>query len=381
MRIGIEAFRPEKLTLAREFRIRTKKSLAECIGTSSSNLTKWEAGEHKPEEKHLFDLAWALDFPVSWFLLNNNAGSTGQRHRSLKSTLKRQKSRMTAALSMMDSVASILSEYVDFPTIDLPGGSWKSSGEISDADVLSMALETRRHFGFGLGPAGDIVDGMESNGVLVARCEVGGTKIDGVSAWANTCERPLVLLATDKANAARSRFDAAHELGHLVLHRNLPELDFDNAEEMEAEFALQERQADLFASEFLLPAEAFISEVRLAHLDEFANLKLKWRASVKMMITKASKLKLIDKEYAKELYIFYNARGWNRGEPHDEFMKFEQPEAIRSALEYLVEDDASFVHQVERRSGLNQPLLSELFQFSPDIKPITNVVPLRKRST
>ena len=373
-------FRPEKLTLAREFRIRTKKSLAEAIGTSSSNLTKWEAGDHKPEEKHLFDLAWALDFPVSWFLLDSEVGSTGQRHRSLKSTLKRQKQRMTAALSLMDSLASCLNEYVDFPEVELPGGHWKSSGEISDAEVLSMALETRRHFGFGLGPAGDIVDGLESNGVLVARCEVGGTKIDGVSAWANICHHPLVLLATDKANAARSRFDAAHELGHLVLHRNVREMDFDTDEEMQAEFDLQERQADLFASEFLLPAEAFISEVRLAHLDEFADLKLKWRASVKMMITKASKLKLIDKDYATELYIFYNARGWNRGEPHDDIMAFEQPETVRSALDYLAKDNPAFLHHVEAQSGLNTQLLSELFQFEAPITPNSNVLPMRRKS-
>lgn len=379
MRIGIETFRPEKLTLAREFRIRTKKSLAEAIGTSSSNLTKWEAGEHKPEEKHLFDLAWALDFPVSWFLLNDEVGSTGQRHRSLKSTLKRQKRRMTAALSLMDSLASMLNEYLDFPEVELPGGHWNSSGAISDAEVLSMALETRRQFGFGLGPAGDIIDSMESSGVLVARCEVGGTKIDGVSAWANVCRHPLVLLATDKANAARSRFDAAHELGHLILHRNVREIEFDDDEDMQAEFDLQERQADLFASEFLLPTEAFVREVKLAHLDEFADLKLKWRASVKMMIMKASKLKLIDKDYAKELYIFYNTRGWNRGEPHDEVMKFEQPETIRSALDYLSQNDASFWHHVEKRSGLNPQLLNELFQFESPLGPDTTVVPMRRR--
>ena len=378
MRVGIESFRPERLSLAREFRIRTKKSLAEAIGTSSSNLTKWEAGDHKPEEKHLHDLAWALDFPVTWFLQNEAIGASGQRHRSLKSSLKRQKNRMSAVLSMMDSVATYLMEYVEFPEVTLPGGGWTTSAEISDAEILDAALKTRQAFGFGLGPAGDIIDALESSGVFVARCEVGGTRIDGVSAWANICQHPLILLAADKANAARSRFDAAHELGHLVLHRDVQPTDYDDDSEMQEEFDAQERQANLFASEFLLPTEAFVSELNLAHLDEFADLKLKWRTSIKMMIHKASKIGLIDQEYAQRLYIFYNSRGWNRHEPYDEIMQFEQPDLLQSALDFVVGDSAKMLFEVEERTGLSPPLLDEVFQFRPVLNPKENVLTFKR---
>lgn len=378
MRVGIEEFRPERLALAREFRIRTKKSLAEAINVSPANLTKWEAGEHKPEAKHLHDLAWELDFPISWFVGQTKIGAGGERHRSLKSSLKRQKRRMSATLAMMDSVATFLTRYVEFQDVSLPGGHWHSAPSISDAEILAAALECRELFGFGLKPAGDIIDAMENCGVLVSRCEVGGTKIDGVSAWANNCGHPLVLLASDKANATRSRFDAAHELGHLVLHRNVPPIEFDDERDLKDQFDLQEAQAHLFASEFLLPTSAFVSELRLAHLDEFADLKMKWKSSIKMMIMKARKLDIIDDEFTKHLYINYNARGWNRFEPHDDLIAFEHPESVRSALDFVIGGNAKMLHEAEQQTGLSSELLEEVFQFEFAPSEAPNIVNFRR---
>jgi Zn-dependent peptidase ImmA (M78 family) len=43
------------------------------------------------------------------------------------------------------------------------------------------------------------------------------------SVWDDYTRRPLLILGADKESAARSRLDAAHELAHLVIHRNVPE--------------------------------------------------------------------------------------------------------------------------------------------------------------
>jgi len=52
------------------------------------------------------------------------------------------------------------------------------------------------------------------------------------------------VLASDKGDAAVSRFDAAHELGHLIMHHDAEPGDL-----------YMERQADAFAAAFLMPAE------------------------------------------------------------------------------------------------------------------------------
>jgi len=55
--------------------------------------------------------------------------------------------------------------------------------------------------------------------------------------------RPVVVLAAERSHRAAGRFDAAHELAHLVLHHD----------EEPGSHAV-ERQAHAFASEFLAPA-------------------------------------------------------------------------------------------------------------------------------
>jgi Zn-dependent peptidase ImmA (M78 family) len=77
---------------------------------------------------------------------------------------------------------------------------------------------------------------------------------------------PRVTLGTDKNDRARSRFDAAHELGHLVMHGDqiwgLPEI---------------EKQAHAFAAAFLMPAEDIREELP-ATVDwpKLFNLKRRW---------------------------------------------------------------------------------------------------------
>ncbi len=61
--------------------------------------------------------------------------------------------------------------------------------------------------------------GPENAGIVCGRCSFGAPSIDGVSHWSYADDRPHVLISSDKRTAVRSRFDAAHELGHLVLHR------------------------------------------------------------------------------------------------------------------------------------------------------------------
>src|SRR4029079_8029249 len=58
----------------------------------------------------------------------------------------------------------------------------------------------------------------------------------------------------DRISVERWIFTGAHELGHLVLH--LGDYEVDRKEEE----ARQEREANLFASHFLMPPEVFRKE-------------------------------------------------------------------------------------------------------------------------
>lgn len=71
--------------------------------------------------------------------------------------------------------------------------------------------------------------------------------VDAFSLWHG--EIPHVFLAQRKT-PERARFDLAHEIGHLLLHRRIgPE-------------SIKERQADEFTSEFLVPTESIFERLR-----------------------------------------------------------------------------------------------------------------------
>ncbi|MCY3795734.1 MAG: ImmA/IrrE family metallo-endopeptidase, partial [Gammaproteobacteria bacterium] len=66
---------------------------------------------------------------------------------------------------------------------------------------------------------------------------------------------PAVVVNTwDRISVERWIFTAAHELGHLVLHPH----EYNRADTGESK--APEREADAFASEFLMPTTAFVRE-------------------------------------------------------------------------------------------------------------------------
>ena len=111
------------------------------------------------------------------------------------------------------------------------------------------------------------------------------SKTDGFSQIIN--EKAYIFISANKECAVRSRFDLAHELGHLVLHRNV--------EEDEQGSNCIERQADYFASEFIYPSDVFIKEIQTLPLsfETFIMLKEKWKISIQAIVRKCKDLELI----------------------------------------------------------------------------------------
>ena len=68
--------------------------------------------------------------------------------------------------------------------------------------------------------------------------------LDAFSEWRADEDMPYVILNSSKESAARSRFDIAHELGHMIIHRHLRRMP----QREDHIFKLIESQAHHFAS-------------------------------------------------------------------------------------------------------------------------------------
>jgi Zn-dependent peptidase ImmA (M78 family) len=118
-------------------------------------------------------------------------------------------------------------------------------------------------------------------------------------------DHPLVVLGSDKDDRARSRFDAAHELGHLVVHGN----EVWGTKEVET-------QAHRFAAAFLMPRNEIGDELpSRADWQRLFWLKRKWQVSLAALLMRAKTLgRMSDSAYLSAVKET-SARGWRRREP------------------------------------------------------------------
>jgi Zn-dependent peptidase ImmA (M78 family) len=143
---------------------------------------------------------------------------------------------------------------------------------------------------------------LESKGVRVYSLAMDAKEVDAFSFWRN--DTPFVFLNTRKS-AERSRFDAAHELGHLVMHRHAAPRGLD-----------AETQANSFASAFLMPEKSIrVHSTRLATVAQLIQLKKVWSVSVMALAYRLHSLKIISDWHYHTLCKQMSARGFRTVEP------------------------------------------------------------------
>lgn len=363
MRSGTPGFRGERLVQARDARGLTQVALARLINRNSSSISRWEGGEQSPEPEALAGLAAALDVPVAFFLRPLQDGDSAPTFfRSMASTTRSLRRRTRARLRWAQEIALSLQEWVDLPEVNVPVMKDVTDyREIRHQDVETMANRCRETWELGGGPITDVLLVLENAGIVVVKDEVGSIRMDGLSNWSAADHRPYVLIARDKDTCVRSRMDAAHELGHLVLHQGLEPGVLNSS----ADFREIERQAFDFAGAFLMPAESFAAEVWTPSLNAFLALKERWKASIAAMIKRCAKLHMLGEEYERRLWKHYSARGWRRSEPLDDRLAVESPRLLSRSVQLLVDEKVR-----GRRS-----LLSDFRLHGPDVEALCGLQP------
>jgi Zn-dependent peptidase ImmA (M78 family) len=121
---------------------------------------------------------------------------------------------------------------------------------------------------------------LEAKGARVFSLSIDAREVDAFSMWNGGT--PYVFLNTNKT-AEHSRFDAAHELGHLVLHKH------GSPHGREAEI-----QANRFASAFLMPRASVLANApRFPLYETLVKLKKTWATSVSALAYRLHQLGII----------------------------------------------------------------------------------------
>lgn len=245
-------------------------------GISAKTLGDYEKGRAVPTADALESIASVLRFPVSFFYRPDLQEPTedGVSFRSLSTMRAGQRDAALAA----GALAFELSEWIDgefeLETPDLP--------DLREYEPAEAAMMLRNYWGYGLRPIGNMIHALESKGVRVFSLAERGRQIDAFSLWYH--EAPYVFLNTMKT-VEHSRMDAAHELGHLVMHRHGAIRSRD-----------VETDAKVFASAFLMPRDSVVGVVpKLTgpSLANLAQLKRNWGVSLAALAMRLNKLDLL----------------------------------------------------------------------------------------
>lgn len=334
-------FDRSRLKVARELRGLSQVQLArEVGGVKAASLSQFETGHARPSASTLSRLAVALQVPVEFFAAQTRRPSDQETgfFRSLRSTAPRDRARARALVELTRELTLQLESVVALPELDLPRPDTPVGEDATREHVESVAADVRTRWALPPGPIENVVRTIERHGVVTTRFRVKLEKIDAFSVHFE--DRPVVVLGADKGWRDRSRFDAAHELGHLILH-----------DPAQAGTKVIETQAHWFAAAFLMPADEIRSELpSTPDWRRLVDLKQDWHVSIAALLMRAKTLEVMnERTYIQALKVM-SMRGWRTAEPGDLGVA-ESPLVLRNALDVAARNGTS-LNDLVRAAGL-----------------------------
>ncbi|TXR71838.1 XRE family transcriptional regulator [Bacillus sp. AR8-1] len=369
---------PQRIKAARTFSGLTIAELAEKIGVSRQAISQYEQGKNPPGLEVLMKIINVLQFPREFFYSEDpnleNKGCTF--FRSSSSTLKKEKEAQKQRVNLVFHIQQYLGKYVNFPKLNLPNLEEFYDLEWTFQNIEKLVKTVREYWGLGEEPIKNMVYLLEKNGIFLTTVTTGEQKIDAFCQKRSVVNNDyyFIVLGNDKVSAVRRQFDAAHELGHILMHSWIT----DEEELSNDEWREIERQADYFAAAFLLPKEAFTKSLYTNKLDEFIQLKKYWMTSIGAMVVRSYHLGIINHNQYSYLQKQMSRKGMRKQEPLDDVLKRVTPSLFKQTIQLLIEnrvltaekitsDLKMFPHKIEELVNLPSGMLALNSEKKEDI--------------
>lgn len=310
-----QIFNSQRLRLARSRRMMTSQALAAAAGISPVTLSRLENKNNQPEQETVEALAQALKYPVGFFFRDelDEVDRADASFRSLKAMSAKERDRALAAAALAFEIADRIDERFGLPDTDVPNLSHERTPE-------AAAITLRAYWGLGDRPIGNMIDLLEAKGVRVYSLTEETVRVDAFSCWRGGV--PYVFLNTLKSSE-HSRFDAAHELGHLCYHQH------GGSGHKSAE-----PEANAFAGTFLMPPSDVHSKIRrVDSLNDIQRFKKRWGVSLSALTYQLSKLGVLTEWQARNYFIQMNREGTRKNEPDP--MPFESSHIWKTVFQEL----------------------------------------------
>ena len=302
------------LRIARQAKGLSQGEAASKLSIRQAVLSRYENALSPPSDKFLDLASLHYEVPISFFRQPDAVlGAPVSVH-----PMWRKKTSVT--IKEMDAIVAELNIRVMHIRRMLRGVDWTPQATIPELDIEEyeedierVAAMVRAHWRIPQGPLQDLTAIMERAGIIIIHSPLGGSSVSGVTMTVPGIS-PIIILNNEQPSD-RGRFTLAHELGHLVMHQ------YPNAH--------MEKQANSFASAFLMPADnmqtAFSGRIDLSRL---ASLKPEWKVSMQALLYRAQSLGHIEEAQASYLWRQFNRFRMKFREPIELDFPMERPGII-----------------------------------------------------
>lgn len=334
----------DRIKLARESRGLTQASLAENLSFNQATLSKLEKGLYHVSDEMISELASVLNYkkeffyknhevyPLKHFYFRKNLGTTVTNSKKIESIIN------IFSSNLLDLIESVNIE-IDLPYVDI---------EKEGITPEFLAERVRNYFNLSSGPIKNLVNILEKRGVVIHFFDFNkDLKISGVS-FITPGGIPLIIINNNIPNS-RKRFTIAHELGHLLMHYKGGLI---------GEARDLEKEANRFASEFLMPLKDIRLELFNLTEEKLFSLKSYWKVSIQSLIYKAEIAKVLTKDQYRRWVTKVNYFGWKMQEPFE--FEMETPTLLPKLFSIHFEDLEYSVEEIQDIFGLTE---QEFYKF------------------
>jgi len=286
------------------------------MGVTPRALTFYLAEKRVPSTTAVDEVAEALDFPSAFFYAPELAEPPvdGVSFRSLSAMTATQRDKVVGAAAIALQFDDWIRERFHLPQPNVP--------RLRRDDPEAAAEAVREQWGLGQKRVPNLVHLLEKQGVRVYSLPEDCKEVDAFSFWRD--DAPYVFLNTMKT-AQHSRMDAAHELGHLVLHA------WGGPRGRRAE-----DEAKAFGSAFLMPRRSVMAEApRPGNVRQIIAAKQKWDVSAMALAYRMAKVGILSDWQARAVYSQLGQLGYRSAEPDSRPLARETSQVLAKVFDAL----------------------------------------------
>ncbi|MGG5318781.1 helix-turn-helix domain-containing protein [Enterococcus sp. AZ072] len=364
----------EQLQNVRELKGLSRKDLAELVNVSEQAIWQYENQYTVPkfeivnEFKRIFSVK-----PQFFYSKPFTKNISTIEHIAYRAEDRESRKKAKMETTYLDFVSHFIFEF-EF-SVDVPQRSiyslreaseklyYNGDSKVTDKKSILQHLAENARSTLDIQNNRDLLYKLEMSGISILEKNM-GSHIDAYSTWTKE-ERPFIILGNIKKSSVRRNFDLAHELGHLLMHRLI---DMDSLSK--DEHKVIEKEANDFASYFLIPEEEFVKDFKQikkkSNPYSYVEMKMKYMVSIIALEYRAYKLGLLSYEENRYFYASLNKYKMRQKEPLDEDIPVVKPGKTRALLNFVFENHLLVLNDFLDKYNIELPFLESLLGIDED---------------